>query len=46
MRSIEIFRFSVWTYIRPDENGWMIDGVMNSSFNDACPIVNFSESAQ
>src|SRR6266581_1635307 len=27
--------------VRPDENGWMIDGIINSSFNDARPIVNF-----
>src|SRR5713226_5453162 len=27
--------------VRPDESGWMIDGVINSSFFDARPIVNF-----
>src|SRR5467141_4110216 len=36
---------SPWTQssnnVRPDESGWMIDGIINSSFNDARPIVNF-----
>src|ERR1700682_6388659 len=27
--------------IRPDESGWMVDGIINSSFNDARPIVNY-----
>jgi hypothetical protein len=27
--------------VRPDENGWMIDGIINASFYDARPIVNF-----
>jgi hypothetical protein len=27
--------------VRPDESGWMIDGIINSSFFDARPIVNF-----
>src|ERR1700686_1037511 len=27
--------------VRPDESAWMIDGVINSSFFDARPIVNF-----
>jgi hypothetical protein len=27
--------------VRPDESGWMVDGVINSSFFDARPIVNF-----
>jgi hypothetical protein len=27
--------------VRPDESGWMIDGIINSSFNDARPIVNY-----
>jgi hypothetical protein len=35
---------SPWTQstnnIRPDETGWMIDGVINSNFYDARPVVN------
>jgi hypothetical protein len=27
--------------VRPDESGWMVDGIINSSFFDARPIVNF-----
>src|SRR5437879_3918875 len=27
--------------VRPDENGWMIDGILNASFWDARPIVNY-----
>jgi hypothetical protein len=27
--------------VRPDESAWMIDGIINSSFFDARPIVNF-----
>jgi hypothetical protein len=28
--------------IRPDETAWMIEGILNASFNDARPIANFN----